>query len=65
MIPHLEARHDLTPNEVDAIEDRLYEHNSHATGRHDGQWLGFIIRDNAGQMIGAAAGYTPANFLLV
>ena len=27
MTPHLEARHDLTPNEVDAIEDRLYEHN--------------------------------------
>ena len=51
---------DLSPNEVDAIEDRLYEHNSQATGRHDGQWLGFVIRDDAGQMIGAAAGYTWA-----
>jgi ribosomal protein S18 acetylase RimI-like enzyme len=56
----LEARHDLTPNEVDAIEDRLYEHNSHATGRHDGQGLGFVVRDSAGRMIGAAAGYTWA-----
>jgi GNAT superfamily N-acetyltransferase len=55
-----EARHDLTPNEIDAIEDRLYEHNSHATGRRDGQGLGFIIRDNAGQIIGGAAGYTWA-----
>ena len=60
MTPHLEARHDLTPNEVDAIEHRLYEHNSQATGRNDGQWLGFVIRDDAGQMIGAAAGYTWA-----
>ena len=60
MIPRLEARHDLTPNEVDAIEDRLYEHNSQATGRHDGQCLGFVIRDDAGQMVGAAAGYTWA-----
>ena len=50
MPPQLETRHDLTPNEVDVIEDRLYEHNSHATGRHDGQGLGFVIRDDAGQM---------------
>ena len=57
---HLEAHHDATPNEVDAIEDRLYEHNSHATGRHDGQGLGFVIRDDAGRVIGAAYGYTWA-----
>jgi ribosomal protein S18 acetylase RimI-like enzyme len=60
MALRLEARHDLTPNEVDAIEDRLYEHNSHATGRHDGKGLGFVIRDDAGRMVGAAAGYTWA-----
>jgi len=60
MTPHLETRHDLTPNEVDAIEDRLYEHNSQATGRHDGQGLGFVIRNEAGQMVGVAAGYTWA-----
>src|ERR1700685_4416190 len=60
MTLQLEARHDLTPDEIDAIEDRLYEHNRHATGRHDGRGLGFVIRDDAGQMIGAAAGYTWA-----
>jgi ribosomal protein S18 acetylase RimI-like enzyme len=60
MTLRLEARHDLTPNEVDAIEGRLYEDNRDATGRHDGQGLGFVIRDDAGQMIGAAAGYTWA-----
>jgi ribosomal protein S18 acetylase RimI-like enzyme len=57
---HIETRHDLSPNEVNAIEERLYEHNSQATGRHDGQGLGFVIRDNAGQMIGTAHGYTWA-----
>ena len=56
----IEPRHDLSANEVDAIEDRLYDHNSYATGRHDGQGLGFVIRDEAGQMIGVAAGYTWA-----
>jgi hypothetical protein len=58
MTLRLEARHDLTPNEVDAIEVRLYQHNSDATGRHDGQGLGFVIRDDAGQIIGMAAGYS-------
>ena len=56
----LEARHDLSPDELDAIEVHLYEHNRQATGRHDGLGLGFVIRDGAGEMIGAAAGYSWA-----
>ena len=60
MIIEIQPRHDLTPNEVDAIEDRIYDHNCHATGRHDGQGLGFVIRNEAGQMVGVAAGYTWA-----
>lgn len=60
MTLQIEPRHDLSPDEVDAIEDRLYDHNSHATGRHDGRGLGFVIRDEAGQMVGVAAGYTWA-----
>jgi GNAT superfamily N-acetyltransferase len=58
MIFRIEAKHDLTPNEISAIEDRLYDHNSYATGRHDGRGLGFAIRGDVGQMIGVAAGYT-------
>jgi ribosomal protein S18 acetylase RimI-like enzyme len=54
----IEPRHNLSPNEIDAIEDRLYEYNSYATGRHDGQGLGFVIRNEVGQRIGVAAGYT-------
>jgi N-acetylglutamate synthase-like GNAT family acetyltransferase len=53
-------QHDLSPNQIDAIEDRLYDHNSRATKRHDGQGLSFVIRDETGQMIGVAAGYTWA-----
>ena len=60
MTLQIEPRHDLSPNELDAIEDRLYDHNSRATGRHDGRGLGFVIRDNAGQMVGVAAAYTWA-----
>ena len=56
----IEPQHALSPNEIDAIEDLLYGHNRHVTGRHDGQGLGFVIRDEFGRMIGVAAGYTWA-----
>src|SRR3569623_1565826 len=56
----VEPRHDLSPDEIDAIEDHLYRHNSGATGQDDAQGLGFVIRDDTGQMIAAAAGYSWA-----
>ena len=49
MTLQIEPRHDLSPNEIDAIEDRIYDHNSYATGRHDGQRLGFVIGNELGQ----------------
>ncbi|MGC1765341.1 MAG: N-acetyltransferase, partial [Pseudolabrys sp.] len=58
MALQIEPRHDISPNEIDAIEDRLYDHNGYATGRHDGQSLAFVMRNEVGQMIGVAAGYT-------
>jgi ribosomal protein S18 acetylase RimI-like enzyme len=59
-MPPLKPRHDLSLVEIDAIEDRLYEHNRAATGRDDGEGLGFVIEDETGRMLGAAAGYTWA-----
>jgi ribosomal protein S18 acetylase RimI-like enzyme len=56
----IKPQHALSPKKLDAIEVHLYEHNSQATGRRDGQGLGFVIHDDLGQMIGAAAGYTWA-----
>jgi ribosomal protein S18 acetylase RimI-like enzyme len=56
----LEPRHDLTPTEVHAVADRLYDHNRAATGRDDGKGIGFMIRDEAGRTLGVAAGYTWA-----
>jgi ribosomal protein S18 acetylase RimI-like enzyme len=56
----IEARHDLTADDIGAIETHLYDYNRHATGAHDGQDLGFVIRDDAGDVIGAALGYSWA-----
>ena len=58
MTLQIEARHDLSPDELDAVEGHLYEYDSRATGHHYGQGLGFVIRDDAGRLIGVAAGYT-------
>ncbi|HEY2873483.1 MAG TPA: GNAT family N-acetyltransferase [Reyranella sp.] len=56
----VEPRHDLSPAEIDEVENRLYAHNSAATGHHDGQGLGFVMRDDTGRLIAVAAGYTWA-----
>ena len=56
----VQPRHDLTPTEIDAIEDRLYEHNSAATGRKDGEGLGFVIKGSDGNTVALANGYTWA-----
>jgi ribosomal protein S18 acetylase RimI-like enzyme len=54
----LRPRHDFTPAEIDALEDRLYEHNTAATGHRDGLLLGFEVLDDDGARIGAVAGHT-------
>ena len=56
----MQPNHDLSPIEIDAIEERLDNHNRRATGRNDSRGLGFVIRDEAGRTIGAAAGYSWA-----
>ena|SRR5689334_3285671 len=56
----LEAKHNATPNEIDAVEDELYAYNRAVTGRSDGEGLGFVLHDDEGKLIGAALGYTWA-----
>jgi GNAT superfamily N-acetyltransferase len=36
---------DPTPDDVQYLEDRLYEFNSSATGIADGEWLAFFVRE--------------------
>ncbi len=60
MSPLILPRHDLSPDEIDAIEENLYDHNRKAAGRSDGEGLGFVIQDEAGRTVAVAAGYTWA-----
>ena len=56
----VEAKNDLSANAVAAVEHRLYEHNREATGARDGRDLGFVVRDETGDVVGAALGYSWA-----
>ena len=60
MTAPIQPQHDLSPVKIDAIEERIYNHNHRAIGRNDGRRLAFVIRDETGRMIGVAAGYTWA-----
>jgi N-acetylglutamate synthase-like GNAT family acetyltransferase len=53
----IKARHDLTPDEVDRLEDRLYAINASRTGYQDAALLGFLA-EAQGELVGAVAGYT-------
>ena len=55
---HIEEKHDSSADEVAAIERCLYEHNCQASGFSDGKDLGFVARDEDGNIIGAALGYS-------
>ena len=54
----IRPRHDFSALEIDALEDRLYEHNRAATGHADGRGLGFEIIGEDDAQLGAIAGHT-------
>jgi ribosomal protein S18 acetylase RimI-like enzyme len=52
----------VTPSsdELQFMEDRLYEHNSAKTGQSDGQLFGFFIRNEEQKIIAGLSGWTWA-----
>jgi ribosomal protein S18 acetylase RimI-like enzyme len=53
-------RHDFSVEEIDQIEDWLYEYNTRVVGQRDGRKLGFAAVDRHGAQVGAIAGYSWA-----
>jgi GNAT superfamily N-acetyltransferase len=47
-----------TPDEVQYLEDRLYEFNSAATGITDGELLAIFVRDDKGRIVAGICGNT-------
>ena len=49
-----------TAEEIQFMEDRLYEHNSAKTGKDDGQLFGFFIRNEKQEIVAGLSGWTWA-----
>ena len=47
-----------TPQEIQYLEDRIYEHNSSVTGIGDGRWLAVVLRDESGRIVAGICGNT-------
>jgi GNAT superfamily N-acetyltransferase len=56
--PELVVETEPGPDDVQYLEDRIYEHNSRATGIADGQWLAILVRDGEGRIAAGIAGST-------
>ena len=39
------------PEDVAALDDRLYRHNAAVTGCDDGRWLAIFVRDGTGDIV--------------
>lgn len=48
---HILTRGVLSPNDLQFLEDRLYEFNSGQTGEDDGQLFGFFIRNEQDEIL--------------
>ena len=49
---------DPSPEQVQYLEDRIYEFNSATTGIADGEWLAIFVRDDSGRIVAGVCGST-------
>jgi GNAT superfamily N-acetyltransferase len=56
--PELIVGMDPTPAEIEFLEDRLYDFNSHATGMFDALGLSVLGRDAQGKIVAGLCGHT-------
>ena len=57
---HVLTRGSASSEELQFLEDRLYEYNSAKMGRDDGQLFAFFIRDERQEIVAGLAGWTWA-----
>ena len=60
MAPRLQAEHNISRTEIDAIEEHFNNGNRNLTGRDDDRELVFALRDEIGRAVGVASGYSWA-----
>jgi ribosomal protein S18 acetylase RimI-like enzyme len=55
------TRHTPTPEELQFLEDRIYEFNSAQTGLDDGELFAFFVRNDQQEIVGGISGWTWAH----
>ena len=60
MTKHVLTRSVPSSDELQFMEDRLYEYNSQQTGREDGQLFAFFIRNDQQEILAGLSGWTWA-----
>ena len=56
--PELVISTEPAPDDVQYLEDRLYEFNSAATDITDGEWLAIFVRDDDRRIVAGICGST-------
>jgi hypothetical protein len=56
--PEFVVETDPRPDQVEYLEDRIYEFNSSVTGIQDGEWLAIFVRDDTGRIVAGICGNT-------
>ena len=56
--PEFVVETDPSPEQVQYLEDRVYEYNAGATGIADGEWLAIFVRDDTGRIVAGICGNT-------
>jgi GNAT superfamily N-acetyltransferase len=60
MTNYLLTKSTPSSDELQFLEDRLYEYNSQQTGREDGQLFAFFIRNDRQEIVAGLSGWTWA-----
>jgi len=58
---HILTRAIPSPEELQFLEDRIYEFNSDQIEKHDGQFFAFFVRNEQKEIVAGLTGWTWAN----
>ena len=56
--PELAINTEPSPDQIQYLEDRIYEFNSRTTGITDGEWLAIFVKDEKGRIVAGICGNT-------
>ena len=56
--PEFVVNTEPSPDQIQYLEDRIYEFNARTTGITDGEWLAIFVKDETGRIVAGICGNT-------